>query len=400
MPIAAIEALVEALSQMPTSTVTETLMLLSRYSDILRSSISNPISLSAGTDLFQRYLVTSLQRSGSLDDDFHSIRRHLLTNGRLFVSRAQVARKKIAAYARHFVRDGNTVLTFGGSRVVGAVLQAAADDSMGSVRFRVIYVLGPNDGDVTSGSGSNGDDELEEQGKAGTKDHSKSRKNPEGRSIVRALRARGVPVATIPSSAVGFALGKVDMVIVGAEGVVESGGIISRLGTYQIGMLAKATGKPFYVVAESHKFVRLYPLGQYDMPIEQRVVQFRVDDGDDGDDGGKGAQTVEPQMYKRDNTALGKAGDEGAAYDSQEMRLATMAIRGKDRTFSDAKPSNRTIPANDLCDAVDFTVRIGFILLCVHAISLFIFPNRCSVHLLQARYHLYKVRTDKLMMIQ
>ena len=68
------------------------------------------------------------------------------------------------------------------------------------------------------------------------------------------------------------------MVIVGAEGVVENGGIISRLGTYQMALLAKTIGKPFYVVAESHKFVRLYPLGQYDLPVDQQVVDFQTKD--------------------------------------------------------------------------------------------------------------------------
>jgi len=68
------------------------------------------------------------------------------------------------------------------------------------------------------------------------------------------------------------------LVIVGAEGVVENGGIISRLGTYQIALLAKAAGKPFYVAAESHKFVRLYPLGQYDLGIDQSVIEFRTED--------------------------------------------------------------------------------------------------------------------------
>jgi len=96
---------------------------------------------------------------------------------------------------------------------------------------------------------------------------------------VLALRSKGVPVATIPESAVAYSMGMADMVIVGAEGVVENGGIISRMGTYQIGLLAKAMGKPFYVVAESHKFVRLYPLGQYDLPIDQHVVEFKTDDG-------------------------------------------------------------------------------------------------------------------------
>jgi translation initiation factor eIF-2B subunit alpha len=43
---------------------------------------------------------------------------------------------------------------------------------------------------------------------------------------------------------------KVDMVFVGAEGVVENGGVINQIGTYQIALVAKALGKPVYAVAE------------------------------------------------------------------------------------------------------------------------------------------------------
>jgi translation initiation factor eIF-2B subunit alpha len=52
------------------------------------------------------------------------------------------------------------------------------------------------------------------------------------------------------------------MVLLGAEGVVENGGVINKLGTYQIALCAKALGKPFYIAAESYKFARLYPLNQ------------------------------------------------------------------------------------------------------------------------------------------
>lgn len=52
------------------------------------------------------------------------------------------------------------------------------------------------------------------------------------------------------------------MVLVGAEGVVENGGVINKLGTYQIALCAKMLNKPFYVAAESYKFARLYPLNQ------------------------------------------------------------------------------------------------------------------------------------------
>lgn len=254
MPVAAIEALVLLLTASPSTTISETLDLLATASAQLRRSIPNPISLSAGTDLFQRYLVTTLQRPGHLGPagDFNLLRQHLLSNSRLFVKRAKAARDKIASFGREFVSDGTTVLTNGGSRVVSALLQRAANEQKGkqsNIRFRVMYVLPSSPSEST-----------------------------EGLSTVRALRAKGVPVATIPESGVAYAMGKADMVIVGAEGVVENGGIISRLGTYQIGLIAKAMKKPFYVVAESYKFVRLYPLGQYDMGIEQKIVDFQTDD--------------------------------------------------------------------------------------------------------------------------
>jgi len=260
MPVAAIEALVEALAQSSVSTVAETLALLERHTAALKASTANPISLSAGTDLFQRYLVTTLQRPARLrlgpddddDDDFRALRSHLLSNGKLFVDRAKQSRAKIAGFGKHFIRDGATVLTNGGSRVVGALLRRAADSP--ALRFRVVYVLPPPASPDCS----------------------------EGRRIVADLRRRSVPVATIPDAAVAYSLAKVDMIIVGAEGVVENGGIISRMGTYQMGLLAKSMGKPFYVVAESHKFVRLYPLGQFDLPIKQNILDFTVthNDGD------------------------------------------------------------------------------------------------------------------------
>ncbi|EKG13497.1 Initiation factor 2B-related protein [Macrophomina phaseolina MS6] len=295
MPVAAIEALVAALSASDTSTTTETLALLSAYTNKLKAAIPNPISLSAGTDLFQRYLMTSV-RPGV---DFSKTRQHLLSNGRLFVERAKASRDKIASFGKHFIRDGNTILTNGGSRVVSALLRSAAESaagggsSHGSVRFRVIYVLAVPDP-------ANASDEA-------------TTKHAEGTEIVRRLRAHGVPVATIPEAGVAYAMGKVDMVIVGAEGVVENGGIISRLGTYQLGVLAKNANKPFYVVAESHKFVRLYPLGQYDLPIEQKVIQFRVgaDERVVEEEGGRssGGETSKDAGLRKEKWAAGAVDD-------------------------------------------------------------------------------------------
>lgn len=44
-----------------------------------------------------------------------------------------------------------------------------------------------------------------------------------------------------------------------------------QIGTYQMALCSKAYNKPFYVVAESFKFVRLYPLNQQDVPDKFKV---------------------------------------------------------------------------------------------------------------------------------
>ena len=269
MPVAAIEALILGLADTPASTVSETLDLVSDLTARLKRSVANPISLSAGTDLFQQYLISIFQRP-SAHGDFDQVRSHLVQNGRLFVERAKAARETIAGFGKHFIRDGNVVLTNGGSRVVGSLLRSAAESSnasgRGSIRFKVIYVV------------SGEDSEAQEN--------------------IAALRERDIPVATIPPTAIAYCMDSVTQCFVGAEGVVENGGIVSRMGTYQMGMLAKATGKPFYVVSESHKFVRLYPLGQRDLGIEQNVVDFRTT---------KGSEEEES------NNASSPTGDEGVA---------------------------------------------------------------------------------------
>lgn len=357
MPVAAIEALVEALASNPSlSTISETLSLLSAHTATLKAAIPNPISLSAGTDLFQRYLITSLTRrpaSGTTsgpnqqDSDFRMTRNHLLSNGRVFVARAKASRDKIASFGRHFVRDGATVLTNGGSRVVGALLQSAATGSdpaayagartgarpgsargrdRGSVRFRVIYAL-PDPGlEAKSRPGGNGGEEERE-----------------GQAIVARLRALGVPVATVPESAVAYAMGKVDMVLVGAEGVVESGGAISRLGTYQMGVLARAAGKPFYVVAESHKFVRLYPLGQYDLPIDQKVVRFMV-----------GAPGAEVEV-REEGLNRGVLIDEGVEMEGRATEVVE-DVKSPKPADLDGGSNLQVTMGNGIEDAVDFTV--------------------------------------------
>lgn len=51
----------------------------------------------------------------------------------------------------------------------------------------------------------------------------------------------------------------------------------SKIGTYNISIIAKALKKPFYVASESFKFMRFYPLNQRDLKQvnQSQMYQFR-----------------------------------------------------------------------------------------------------------------------------
>lgn len=162
------------------------------------------------------------------------------------------------------MRDGCTVLTCGRSRVVAAVLSAAADHGS---KFRVVYAQ----------------DSTEALSKTSAE-------------MVADLRKRNIPVATIPFAAMAASLSSVTMALVGAESVVENGGIISGMGTNQMAILAKSVGKPFYVVAESHKFVRIHPLNGNDLPLGQKVLDFRTQSGEGEKDHEEGKRKAEAEV--------------------------------------------------------------------------------------------------------
>ena len=95
-----------------------------------------------------------------------------------------------------------------------------------------------------------------------------------GFTMARVLDELKIPVTVILDSGVGYAMERVDMVLVGAEAIVENGGVINKLGTYTLALVAKAHGVPVYVAAESYKFARLFPLSQRDLPVERKQFTY------------------------------------------------------------------------------------------------------------------------------
>jgi len=203
-------------------------------------------SIASGCELLLRF-ITLAAPEDLLSKDFSECKRVLAQRGELFLQKADNSRQKIAALSQQFIRDGSVILTHSKSRVVLQVLLEAVARNK---RFRV-YVTQAHPG-------------------------------MEGAGTEKILSAHNIPCTMILDSAVGYVMERVDMVLLGAESVVESGGIINKIGTFQMAVMAKTMNKPVYTAAESFKFLREYPLKQKE--IENC---WKYDGGSEGDERGR-----------------------------------------------------------------------------------------------------------------
>ncbi|CAL8130858.1 unnamed protein product [Prunus armeniaca] len=236
--VAAIRALASVIRSSEATTMMELEIELKKASDSLKSWDTTSISLTAGCDLFMRYVT----RTSALEyEDFNSAKSRLIERAEKFGEISTKARRIIAVLSQDFIFDGCTILVHGFSRVVLEVLKSAAKSNK---LFRVFCTEG--------------------------------RPDRTGLLLSNELAKLDVPVKLLIDSAVAYTMDEVDMVFVGADGVVESGGIINMMGTFQIALVAHSMNKPVYVAAESYKFARLYPLDQKDMAPALRPIDFGV----------------------------------------------------------------------------------------------------------------------------
>lgn len=196
-------------------------------------------SVQSGCELFQRFITLT----GALDQsNIKECKDIMKKRGEIFLRKLQEARPKIAKLGAPFILDGQKILTHSKSRVVLQTLREAALTS--KKRFHVFIT--------------------------------ESYPDQSGVLMRNELLKLNISSTLILDSAMGYVMESVDLVLVGAEGVVESGGIINKVGTYTMALCAKEMHKPFYVLAESFKFVRLYPLNQRDLPQELKFSSSTI----------------------------------------------------------------------------------------------------------------------------
>ena len=86
------------------------------------------------------------------------------------------------------------------------------------------------------------------------------------------LKHDGFDVSLIPDTAVGYSManGLVNKVVVGADRIVRTGHVFNKIGTYQVAIMAKQHGIPFYVAA---------PLSTFDMASDAKDVIIEMRKG-------------------------------------------------------------------------------------------------------------------------
>ncbi|KIM87040.1 hypothetical protein PILCRDRAFT_64112 [Piloderma croceum F 1598] len=231
-PLAAILALTELVEKSNAGTMFELVKALNDGAKSLKEGTPNPISLNCGCELFVAFVSLFPHDS----DTFSELKTELVKQGRSYAAEALGYRDRIADLSLGFIKD-DSILTHSYSRVVMKTLLRAHKQKRISV-----YV---------------------------------TEARPRGLGFVlnvSSLAAAGIPCTVVLDSAVAYVMDNVDFVLVGSEAVVESGGLINAVGSHQMAIIAKAANKPFYALAESYKFHRLFPLSQYDLPTHNPSI--------------------------------------------------------------------------------------------------------------------------------
>ena len=159
------------------------------------------IALASGCDLFLKYATRTFLEHG----DFVASRNQVVERGQRFAGISLAARDRIAHIGADFIQEGQTVLTHGWSRVVASILLKAAETK----HFDIIFLEG--------------------------------RPDAAGAKAARAYASHEskIPTTVVLDSAMGYVMESVDVVLVGAEAVVENGGFVNKMGTYALATCAK-----------------------------------------------------------------------------------------------------------------------------------------------------------------
>ncbi|CAD5234885.1 unnamed protein product [Bursaphelenchus xylophilus] len=228
--LAAIETLMMRLGKSKATTVRGLTEDLDNAVNAMLDTDYSAASIQSASELFLRFI--SLISVEQLDDpNFAKLMKTYKERGTLFIKRISMSRQMIAEFSVRFIQHNVKVLVHSFSQVVlGALLAAKRSGN----DFQVFVT--------------------------------ESQPDASGKKMIEELNKAAIDATLVLDSATGYLMERIDLVLLGAEGVMETGGIINKIGSLGISICANTMNKPVYVLAESIKFVKEYPLNQSDIP--------------------------------------------------------------------------------------------------------------------------------------
>lgn len=175
--------------------------------------------------------------SKKINFDFETIKQSLVTITQDLRLLSVYAKDKISHFFNWSIKNGMTLLIHGYSSTIAHALVHARESG---INFNVLIT--------------------------------EARPDNTGEIMASLLKEHGIESKIILDISVGFHIIDIDAILVGADAVCENGGIINRIGTFTIACCAKSFKKPFYVMVESLKFLKMYPLNQQDLPFPTNSV--------------------------------------------------------------------------------------------------------------------------------
>lgn len=150
-------------------------------------------SIQSASELFLRFI--SLIRVEQLDEsNFETLMRIYKERGDLFIKRISMSRQMIAEFSTRFIQHNVKVLVHSFSHVVlGALLTAKQNGN----DFHVFVT--------------------------------ESQPDLSGKKMIEELKKAKIDCTLVLDGAVGYLMERIDLVLLGAEGVMETGGIINKV---------------------------------------------------------------------------------------------------------------------------------------------------------------------------
>jgi translation initiation factor eIF-2B subunit alpha len=176
--------------------------------------------------------------SKKLNYDFEIIKKSLVTITQDLRLLSVYAKDKISNFFNWSIKNGMTFLIHGYSNII---LHTLINAKKSGVNFKVLIT--------------------------------ESRPDNTGELMAKSLKEYGIDSKIILDISIGYFIMDIDAILVGADAVCENGGIINRIGTFTIACCAKSFKKPFYVMVESLKFLKMYPLNQSDVPFPSNTFK-------------------------------------------------------------------------------------------------------------------------------